>query len=381
MIITEFTADGFKNLRNISISPSEGVNVIHGENAQGKTNLIEAIWILSGARSFRGTKEKDMVAFDGEFARLGLKLRDSSREQVIEAVISRNPRERKITLNGVKQRYLSGLFGALKCVVFTPEDLELSKGSPDNRRDFIDLCVSQIKPAYSKTVAKYENVLLQRNALLKNISLGISSPADLDVWDEQMSRLGAYISVLKYQYTKKLSIFAKKLYDEISNYREDFSLGYLSTVYQSLEGREDWSGEMAAEYLEMLRRNRNEDIRVGFTSAGIHRDDVGVIINGSLAKDFGSQGQNRSAALAMKLGQAFILNEETSEMPVILLDDVLSELDRSRREFIISKLSGMQVFITCCEPAGRLKGRRFEMKNGKIFNRRAKKVEKISEKE
>ncbi len=381
MIITEFTADGFKNLRNISISPSEGVNVIHGENAQGKTNLIEAIWILSGARSFRGTKEKDMVAFDGEFARLGLKLRDSSREQVIEAVISRNPRERKITLNGVKQRYLSGLFGALKCVVFTPEDLELSKGSPDNRRDFIDLCVSQIKPAYSKTVAKYENVLLQRNALLKNISIGISSPADLDVWDEQMSRLGAYISVLKYQYTKKLSIFAKKLYDEISNYREDFSLGYLSTVYQSLEGREDWSGEMAAEYLEMLRRNRNEDIRVGFTSAGIHRDDVGVIINGSLAKDFGSQGQNRSAALAMKLGQAFILNEETSEMPVILLDDVLSELDKSRREFIISKLSGMQVFITCCEPAGRLKGRRFEMKNGEIFNRRARKVEKISEKE
>ena len=381
MIITEFTADGFKNLRNISISPSEGVNVIHGENAQGKTNLIEAIWILSGARSFRGTKEKDMVAFDGEFARLGLKLRDSSREQVIEAVIARNPRERKITLNGVKQRYLSGLFGALKCVVFTPEDLELSKGSPDNRRDFIDLCVSQIKPAYSKTVAKYENVLLQRNALLKNISLGISSPVDLDVWDEQMSRLGAYISVLKYQYTKKLSIFAKKLYDEISNYREDFSLGYLSTVYQSLEGREDWSGEMAAEYLEMLRRNRNEDIRVGFTSAGIHRDDVGVIINGSLAKDFGSQGQNRSAALAMKLGQAFILNEETSEMPVILLDDVLSELDKSRREFIISKLSGMQVFITCCEPAGRLKGRRFEMKNGEIFNRRARKVEKISEKE
>ena len=381
MIITEFTADGFKNLRNISISPSEGVNVIHGENAQGKTNLIEAIWMLSGARSFRGTKEKDMVAFDGEFARLGLKLRDSSREQVIEAVISRNPRERKITLNGVKQRYLSGLFGALKCVVFTPEDLELSKGSPDNRRDFIDLCVSQIKPAYSKTVAKYENVLLQRNALLKNISIGISSPADLDVWDEQMSRLGAYISVLKYQYTKKLSIFAKKLYDEISNYREDFSLGYLSTVYQSLEGREDWSGEMAAEYLEMLRKNRSEDIRVGFTTAGVHRDDVGVIINGSLAKDFGSQGQNRSAALAMKLGQAFILNEETSEMPVILLDDVLSELDKSRREFIISKLSGMQVFITCCEPAGRLKGRRFEMKNGEIFNRRAKKVEKISEKE
>ncbi len=381
MIITEFTADGFKNLKNISITPSDGVNVIHGENAQGKTNLIEAVWILSGARSFRGSKEKDMVAFDRDFARLGLKLRDSWREQVIEAVVSKNPRERKITLNGVRQRYLSGLFGTLKCVVFTPEDLELSKGSPENRRDFIDLCISQIKPAYSKTVAKYENVLLQRNALLKNISLGVCSQNDLDVWDEQMARLGAYISVLKYQYTKKLSIFAKRLYDEISQHREDFYLSYFSTVYSDLDRLEDWSGKMASEYLEMLRRNRSEDIRVGFTTAGVHRDDVSVVINGALAKDFGSQGQNRSAALAMKLGQAFILNEETSEMPVILLDDVLSELDKSRREFIISKLSGMQVFITCCEPAGRLKGRRFEMKNGEILNKRSRRVEKTGAKE
>lgn len=368
MIITKFTADGFKNLKNISIMPSEGINVIHGENAQGKTNLIEAIWILSGARSFRGSKERDMIAFDGEYCRLSLTLRDNEREQVIETVISKNPRERKVTLNGVRQRYLSGLFGALKLVVFTPEDLGLSKGSPDNRRDFVDLCISQIKPAYSRTVAKYENVLMQRNALLKNITLGISSASDLDVWDEQMSRLGAYISVLKYQYTKKLCIFAKRLYDEISRGREKFELRYCSTVYENLDGREDWSGEMAAEYLELLQKNRQEDIRVGFTTAGIHRDDISVLIDGSSAKDFGSQGQNRSAALSMKLAQAYILSEETGEMPVVLLDDVLSELDRSRRDFIISKLSGMQIFITCCEPVNKLKGRRFEMRNGEIFN-------------
>ena len=382
MTITNFTADGFKNLKNINISPAEGVNVIHGRNAQGKTNLIEAIWILSGAKSFRGTKERDMVAFGGEFARLGLTLIDSEREQKIEAVISKNPRERKITLNGVKQRYLSGLFGALKCVVFTPEDLELSKGSPDNRRDFIDLCVSQIKPAYSRTVLKYENVLLQRNTLLKNISQGVSPASDLDVWDEQMARLGAYISVLKYQYTKKLNIFAKKLYEEISGGAESFGLRYCSTVYENLEGREDWSGEMAGEYLSLLKKNRAEDIRLGFTLIGVHRDDVGVYINGSAAKDFGSQGQNRSAALSMKLAQAYILSEETGEMPVILLDDVLSELDKSRREFIINKLGGMQIFITCCEPAGKLKGRRFEMKNGETFNKtrvKKSKNEKIEE--
>ena len=369
MIITDFSADGFKNLKNVIISPAEGINIIHGENAQGKTNLIEAIWILSGARSFRGSKERDMVAFSGDYARLDLKLRDSVREQNIEAVLSKNPRERKILLNGVKQRYLSGLFGVLKCVVFTPEDLELSKGSPDNRRSFIDLCISQIKPAYSRTVAKYENVLTQRNALLKNISLGISPASDLDVWDEQMARLGAYISVLKYQYTKKLCIFARRLYDEISQGREEFELRYCSTVFSELEGREDWSGEMAAEYLELLRKNRAEDIRVGFTLAGVHRDDIAVLINGVNAKDFGSQGQNRSAALSMKLGQAYILFEETSDMPVILLDDVLSELDKSRRDFIISKLKGMQIFITCCEPVSKLKGMRFEMKNGEVFNK------------
>lgn len=370
MIITEFSADGFKNLKKISVKPSETVNIIHGENAQGKTNFIEAIWMLSGARSFRGTKERDAVAFGGEYARFSLKLYDGEREQSLEAILSKNPRERRITLNGIKQRSLSGLFGVLKCVVFTPEDLELTKGSPENRRDFIDLCVSQIKPAYSKTVAKYENVLLQRNTLLKNIAVGISQPSDLDVWDEQMARLGAYLSVIKYQYTKKLAVFAGKLYGEISKGREELKLFYLSTVFEDLDGKSDWSGELYKKYLELLKNNRDEDLRVGFTTAGVHRDDVGVYIGKIAAKDFGSQGQNRSAALAMKLAQAYILYEETSDMPVILLDDVLSELDKSRREFIISKLSGMQIFITCCEPVSKLRGRRFEMKNGEIFNKR-----------
>lgn len=370
MIITEFSADRFKNLKNVSLKPAETVNIIHGENAQGKTNLIEAIWILSGARSFRGSKERDLVAFDEEFARLSATVKDSYREHSIEAVISKNPREKKILLNGIKQRSLAGLFGILKCVIFTPEDLDLTKGPPENRREFTDLCISQIKPSYSATVSKYETVLNQRNTLLKNISQGISSREELDVWDEQMARLGAYISVIRYQYVKKLMIFSEKLYSEISGGRESFDLKYCSTVYEDLEGRADWSGELSRIYLETLQKNREEDIRVGFTLIGVHRDDVSVLINLKPAKDFGSQGQNRSAALSMKLAQAYILCEETGDMPVILLDDVLSELDRSRREFIISKLRGMQIFITCCEPVSRLKGRRYEMKNGETFNKK-----------
>lgn len=380
MYITEFSADGFKNLTDVSMNPSSGVNVIIGENAQGKTNLIEAIWMLSGARSFRGTKEKDTVGFDRDFARLRLVLSTAERENTLEAVLSRNTREKRILLNGIKQRYLSGLFGTLKCVIFTPEDLDLTKGAPDNRRSFIDLCISQIKPAYSRTSSKYENVLLQRNTLLKNIAQGISSPSDLDVWDEQMARLGAYISVIRYQYVKKLRIFAKKLYGEISGGKEELGLKYVSTVYQSLEGRADWSGELSEAYLDMLRKNRGEDIRVGFTLSGVHRDDAAVEVNGISVKDFGSQGQNRSAALSMKLAQAYILCEETSEMPVILLDDVLSELDRSRRDFIITKLSGMQIFITACEHIPKLRGKKFTVSGGRVSAPGRKKKERPAEK-
>lgn len=366
MIITEFSADGFKNLKEVRFLPSAGVNIIYGKNAQGKTNLIEAIWILSGAKSFRGSKERDMIDFGSEYAKIELKLFDSQRDHIINCVLSKNPKEKKITLNGIKQRYLTSLFGVLKCVVFTPEDLELSKGSPDIRRDFVDLCVSQIKPQYSKTVLKYENVLLQRNALLKNISFGLSSPDDLDVWDEQMARLGAYISVLKNQYTKKLCMFSKKIYDEISNGQESLDIRYISTVFDNLDTNEDWKNELFNKYLSVLKEKRQDDIRFGYTTAGVHRDDIAVYLNGSAARDFGSQGQNRSAALSMKLGQAYILFEETKDMPVILLDDVLSELDKSRREFIISKLKDMQIFITSCEPVSKLKGKKFIMETGRL---------------
>ena len=372
MTVTEFFADGYKNLKDVKISPSPGVNIFYGENAQGKTNLIEAIWILSGAKSFRGTKERDAVAFDRDLARLNLSLKDSEREQKIEAVLTKNPREKKILLNGIKQRSLTSLFGVLKCVVFTPEDLELSKGSPDIRRDFIDLCVSQIKPRYQKTVQKYETVLAQRNALLKNIAIGISNQNDLDVWDDQMAKLGAYISVIKHRYTEKLSVFAGKLYSEISSGKENLRLEYFSTVYPNLSGRTDWQNELYLEYLNILKKSRADDLRAGFTTVGIHRDDVVVTVNNKIARDFGSQGQNRSAALSMKLAQAYILNEETGEMPVILLDDVLSELDKTRREFIISKLEGMQIFITCCETVKKLRGKRFRVEGGYV----GKKAEK-----
>lgn len=366
MIITRIKADGYKNLKAVDIEPDERVNVLYGDNAQGKTNLVEALWISTGAKSFRGTKERDMVGFDVDKAEVTVDFKDQNRDQKIEIILTKNSRERRILLNGLKQKSFSGLFGELKCVVFTPEDLELSKGSPEIRRDFLDLCISQIKPSYSATLAKYENILLQRNTLLKNITAGISSADELDVWDVQMARLGAYISVLRYNFSQKLWKFAGAVYSDLCSGREELVIRYSSSVFDELDSRTDYSGEMAREYLEKLSASRQDDIRFGFTQRGIHRDDAYVYIDGLLAKDFGSQGQNRSAALSMKLGQAYILYEETRDMPVILLDDVLSELDSKRREFILSRLCDMQVFITCCEPIKKPSGRYFEVSGGSI---------------
>ncbi len=366
MIIKKINIDGFKNLCGVEILPEEKVNVIFGENAQGKTNLIEAIWLGSGAKSFRTSRQTDLIGFERDIARIDVLFKDGFREQKISITLQKSTKERKILLNGVKQRSLSNLFGVLKCVVFTPEDLELSKGSPDIRRSFIDLCISQIKPSYAKTVAKYETVLMQRNTLLKNISLGISKPDELEVWNTQLSRLGSYISVLRYNYTKKLGIFSGSLYSEISKQREEMTLQYQSTVFDDLENQTDYNGEMADIFMRALERTQNEDIRLGFTTLGVHRDGILINIGGISAREYGSQGQNRSAALCLKLGQAYILYEETKDMPIILLDDVLSELDKSRKDFVLSQISRMQIFITCCEPIDKVAGAVFEVESGKV---------------
>ena len=281
-----------------------------------------------------------------------------------------NVKEKNVTLNGVKLKAPSKLFGNLDCVIFTPEDLELSKGSPENRRQFLDLSVSQIKNSYGSVISKYETLIEQRNMLLKNISYGKSKREELEVWDIQLSQLGAYISLLRYNYTKKLNMFSSRLYEEISEGKEELEFVYFSTVFSELEGRTDFAGDLAAEYLECLKNNLEEDIRAGFTQKGVHRDDLIGRINGLAVRDFASQGQHRSIALILKLSQAYILSEEIGDSPCILLDDVLSELDMSRQRFVISKIHDMQVFITCCDRNipfdEKSHGKLFNIENGKI---------------
>ena len=367
MFITELSVNGFKNLKEIDIKPHEKINIFCGQNAQGKTNLIESIWLCSGARSFRGTKDKRMIGDDAQVMDVRLRFKNSFREQEIRYAMAKpNIKEKNVSLNGVKLKAPSKLFGELNCVIFTPEDLELSKGSPDKRRQFTDLSVAQIRNSYNAVIEKYEKLIDQRNSLLKSINWGKGRREELEGWDVQLAQMGAYISLMRHKYIEKLGRYAKELYSEISGEREVLDIGYLSTVYGrgELENAVDYKEELREKYLEALKNGIEEDIRAGFTQKGVHRDDVVCRINGNLVREDASQGQHRSVALIMKLSQAYILNEEIDDYPVILLDDVLSELDPSRQRFVISKIHDMQVFITCCDMNIPFD----EKQHGKIFN-------------
>lgn len=369
MVIDRITADGYKNLEDIDIRLDPKMNIICGENAQGKTNLVEAVWLCSGCRSFRGTRDKDFIGFTKDAAKVGMDFTDSVRSQRIEFEVRRGSvKDKLVTLNGVKLPLLSKLFGSFRCVVFTPEDLNLIKGSPDNRRSFADLSISQVKPSYINALNKYNMILSQRNAMLKSIGRDGSGEEFLDVWNEQLVKAGTYISVLRYAFCITLDKYTKPLYSSITNGNENLDLYYQSTVFENFDGRLNNTEELEAEYAEKLKASAESDMRAGFTTVGVHRDDIGAYINGLSVRDFGSQGQARSAALAMKLAHARILKSEQGEYPVMLLDDVLSELDEKRRRFILNNIEDMQVIITCCDErsvtdmAG---GKIFGMKNGR----------------
>lgn len=258
---------------------------------------------------------------------------------------------------------LSRLFGSLKCVVFTPEDLFIAKGSPDNRRSFVDLSSSQLKKSFVYALNKYENLLSQRNALIKKINFtGSGSADDLDIWDVQLAKTGAYISVIRDTYCNNLNLYTESLYSKITESKEKLNLYYQSTIYRSLDGRTDHEGELADIYYQRLKASAADDIKAGYTLCGVHRDDIVATINGLSVREFGSQGQQRSTALVMKLAQAKIIRDQTGEAPVMLLDDVLSELDRDRQRFILRNIDDMQVFITCCD------SRVLDGTEGKIFS-------------
>lgn len=357
MKIHALTFENYRNLQNNQIFPSDKVNVIYGNNAQGKTNLLEAIWLFCGGHSFRGAKENEMIGFDKNYFKLSMKFYSGEREQ--EAEIFFDKSKKQIKINGVEKSSSSYLTEVFSAVVFSPEHLTLIKRGPNIRRRFLDAAICQHRIRYATLLSKYQQIINQRNALLKDIYHHSELMDTLSIWDDSLTVVGAQVLKERYDYLKRLREPAKVFHKGISRDQEELNITYQSTC----GSEENDTIETIRDKLQQTFQNtRREDCRTGYTSAGPHRDDLDFTINGISVKKFGSQGQQRSAVLSLKLSEASLLYEKNGERPIILLDDVLSELDNSRQDFLLNKVENFQVFVTCCEESNKE-----QLTNGKIF--------------
>lgn len=362
MIVTQLKFKGFRNLKDGCINPSDGINIIYGDNAQGKTNLLECIWLFNGVRSFRGSKDNELISFEEKFASINMEF--FSDERLQNAQINILNGKRQAIINGVTKNAPSHLIGKFCSIVFSPEHLMLVKSGPSERRKFIDGAICQIYPKYAIYLSKYNKLLNQRNALLKEINKNKDLMTTLDIWDEKLCIAGAEIIERRIKYIELLKEKAGEFHNGISENKETLELSYNSNL-KNLN-----NSEIAKELYNGLKKRRREDMFLGHTSVGPHRDDIDIILNGKTAKTFASQGQQRSIVLSLKLSEAVLLYETIGEKPVILLDDVLSELDAFRQDFLINKIFGWQVFITCCEKniINKLKsGKIFKIENGNVI--------------
>ena len=361
MRVTELTFEGFRNLHPGRWNPDEGVNILYGDNAQGKTNLLEACWLFTGGRSFRGAKDAEMVAFGADAAKLTLAFEAEGRSQDASITIRQR---RSVFLNGVSLPSASKLAGTFCGVVFSPAHLSLIKDGPDGRRRFIDAAYCQLKPAYIGALSEFNKALAQRNAYLKQCKdMGICDSDLLDLWDHTLAAASARLTAARMHYVRRLNPIACEIYSGLSLGRESFAVAWDTPI------AEGTLAEMAAQWLEAYRQARRADLAVGFSTVGPHREDLTVTIQGQIARAYGSQGQQRSAVLALKLAEATLLQDVTGEKPVAFLDDVMSELDTSRQDYILNHIEGWQVFITCCEPSTALRNtaaKVFNVKQGVI---------------
>ena len=367
MKVNSLEIQNFRNIENIKIEPCDTVNIIYGENAQGKTNLLEALWLFTGCRSFRGSKEKEMILFDDnlvskDFSKLSMTFSDEKRDHSAEILLSK---KKKAILDGVENNSSSIFFGEFLGIIFAPQHLNLVKGGPVERRKFINQALCQLRPKYSNVLTDFNKILEQRNALLKDVSYHSELLGTLDIWDERLAQYSAVIITQRLRYLRELEPFLTDIYSGISSGKEKIGISYDSVI--AIEN--DDVEELEKEILKAIKAARKEDILSGSTSIGPHRDDILITLDGLPVKSFGSQGQQRSCALSLKLSEAAVIKKITGKQPVAFLDDVMSELDASRQDYILNHIDGWQVFITCCDPSSILKsktGKIFEIKEGTL---------------
>ena len=335
MFIKKIQMLNYRNYKSLNITLGKNVNVFMGDNAQGKTNILEAIYYCAFAKSHRTSKDKELINWDSENAYISVLVGKDRLDKNIDINILKDGRK-AIRINKIKVSKIGELFGNFNVVMFSPEDLRIIKDSPGVRRRFIDMELCQLDSKYYYNLVQYNKILNERNVLLKNKKLDKDI---LDIYDIQLAKFGSDIIKERLKYINKLNYYGKNIHSDISSGKEDVEFKYISTIrdFENIESN----------FYELLSRNRSKDIDKGSTSVGPHRDDFTVLINDIDTKSFGSQGQQRSAVLTIKFSSLKIIKELTSEYPVLLLDDVLSELDFNRKRYILSTIGEIQTIITC----------------------------------
>lgn len=359
MIVSSVRLEGFRNYADETVELSPGINVITGENAQGKTNFLEAIYLLSCGHGFRTRIDSELITFGSHHAKVTANVFSAEREQLIEIAMNRGTRK-QIQVNGVRKN-ASDLSEILRVVLFCPDDLNMIKDGAKARRRFMDMAISQLRPSYAALISEYTRLYEHKKRILSDWREKPSLLDTLDEFSDSMCRCSAQIIRYRAAFAKKLKEAAVPIHSEFSGSGEELLLEYqtVSTVTDPFAP----ASEIYPELIEHQRTHREAEIASGNVLSGIHKDDLEICINGVNARLFASQGQTRTAALSLKMAERDISFQDTGDCPILLLDDVLSELDAKRQEFVLNRIGGGQTLITCCED-GRLK----ERTEGKIIS-------------
>ena len=354
MWIKNIKIKNFRNYEQEEIKLEKNINIFYGKNAQGKTNIIEAIFLCSLGKSFRAKKDNEMIKLNEQNAIVEIEYEKSDRDGKIKIEIGN---KKNIYLNGIKIKKLSELLGNLNIVIFTPDDIGILKGGPQNRRRFLDIMISQLRPNYMHVLNLYLKTIEQRNNYLRQIKEEHKDENLLEIWDEKLAEYAIKIYEYRKEFIEKLIKKINIIHQNITNGEEEIELEYITEC------------DDKEKYLELLKQRRKLDIIKGFTTKGIHRDDFMIYINKKEIKIFGSQGQNRTAMLSLKLAELQVIYDEIGEYPILLLDDFMSELDKTRRKNFLENIEGTEVIITGTEKLDieNLEYLEYNVSNGKVL--------------
>lgn len=333
MVIESLDLLNYRNYEKLSISFSDKVNILYGDNAQGKTNVLEAIYVAGTTKSHRGSKDKEMISFSSDDAHIRLIVKKNGIKRKIDMHLKKT-KTKGIAVDGIPIKRAIELLGIINIVFFSPEDLNIIKSGPSERRRFMDMELCQLDKIYAHNLVNYNKVLIQRNKLLKDISMNPSLKDTLDIWDMQLVKFGKEIIKLRKKFIFQLNEIIYEIHKNLSGDKEELSIRYDQDVDEST-------------FSDKLLENRDKDIRLKATGVGPHRDDISFNIYDMDIKKYGSQGQQRTCALSLKLSEIELVKKITNDSPVLLLDDVLSELDAKRQNYLLNYINQVQTIVTC----------------------------------